>query len=216
MTTAEKIIYPILLLVIVLGIFLSMTNPGYFENVYVVEDGYVENITALIIFLGGVLMLYRFLKLGMKKNGWFKFTTLSVALAFIFIAGEEISWGQRIFNVESSEFFMENNAQSETNLHNLEVGNVKLNKLIFGQIITTLIIIYLFIVPILFRRLKGFDKLLDKLAVPVPKVHHSIAFILFLALVLLISSGKKWELYEMSSGFVFFFILWKPLNNIYQ
>ena len=42
-----------------------------------------------------------------------------MALIFIFGAGEEISWGQRIFNVESSEYFLENNAQGETNLHNM-------------------------------------------------------------------------------------------------
>lgn len=35
---------------------------------------------------------------------------------------EEISWMQRIANVESSEFFLENNAQGETNFHNLATG----------------------------------------------------------------------------------------------
>ena len=31
---------------------------------------------------------------------------------------EEISWGQRIFKIESPEFFIQNNFQRELNLHN--------------------------------------------------------------------------------------------------
>ena len=43
---------------------------------------------------------------------------LAIALLGIIGAGEEISWGQRIFNIESPAVFAKYNAQSETNLHN--------------------------------------------------------------------------------------------------
>lgn len=42
-----------------------------------------------------------------------------VALFCLFVAGEEISWGQRLFGYYPAEFFLENNFQQETNLHNL-------------------------------------------------------------------------------------------------
>lgn len=42
-----------------------------------------------------------------------------VALFCLFVAGEEISWGQRLFGYYPTEFFLENNFQQETNLHNL-------------------------------------------------------------------------------------------------
>ena len=216
MLLIEKITYFVLLVVIVVGIYLDFYNLDYLTNTYAKEDGVLENTTAIMLFLGGILMFYRFLKLGREKSGWFKLTTLGIALAFLFGAGEEISWGQRIFSVESSTFFLENNVQNETNFHNLEVGGVKLNKLIFGQILTAFILIYLIIIPILYKRWGKFKLLINKFAIPVPRVHHAVAYLICLALLLIMSSGKKWELQELALSLIFFFILWRPLNNLYQ
>lgn len=43
-----------------------------------------------------------------------------MALVFIFIAMEEISWGQRIINLDLPEFFLES-TQEEMNIHDLPV-----------------------------------------------------------------------------------------------
>ena len=216
MSLLEKVTYIALIIIIIVGIYLNFYNHDYLVNTYAKEDGVLENTTALMLFLGGVLMFYRFLKLGKERGGWFKLTTLCIALAFLFGAGEEISWGQRIFNVESSDFFLENNVQNETNFHNLQVGGVKLNKLIFGQILTVFILIYLIIVPILYRKWGKFKSLINKFAIPIPKVHHAGAYITCLILLLFMPSGKKWELQELTLSVILFFILWKPLNNIYE
>jgi len=45
---------------------------------------------------------------------------LGIGFFFIVCAGEEISWGQRVFGWETPESFAEANEQGETNLHNLE------------------------------------------------------------------------------------------------
>ena len=37
-------------------------------------------------------------------------------IAFFFVAGEELSWGQRIIGIETTEYFKENNVQEELNL----------------------------------------------------------------------------------------------------
>ncbi len=42
-----------------------------------------------------------------------------VALFCVFVAGEEFSWGQRLFGYYPAEFFLANNFQQEANLHNL-------------------------------------------------------------------------------------------------
>ena len=42
-----------------------------------------------------------------------------VALFCLFVAGEEFSWGQRLFGYGSPEYFLANNYQQELNLHNL-------------------------------------------------------------------------------------------------
>ena len=54
---------------------------------------------------------------------------LILSLGLIFVAGEEISWGERLFNIQSPEIFdgqtqiplLQNNIQSEMNLHNFKV-----------------------------------------------------------------------------------------------
>ena len=45
-----------------------------------------------------------------------------LALAGLYTFMEEISWGQRLFAIESPEFFAQNNSQGETNLHNFFTG----------------------------------------------------------------------------------------------
>ena len=98
-------------------------DPAVFDRISQ-EDGELENLTALGLLIGSVLLFVRFIKVYKTKNKlWISLNVLMI-LGLFFGYGEEISWGQRIFEVESSEFFSQNNAQNETNLHNLKVGDV--------------------------------------------------------------------------------------------
>ncbi len=45
-----------------------------------------------------------------------------LALSCFYVAMEEISWGQRIFGIQSPEYFKEKNLQGELNLHNFLTG----------------------------------------------------------------------------------------------
>ena len=58
----------------------------------------------------------RWLRQGLRLRG---IAYVALTLGFVFIAGEEISWGQRIFGFAGPEALLENNLQSEANLHNL-------------------------------------------------------------------------------------------------
>ena len=127
LTQTERIAYSFLIIVFGFGIYFSNTDLIYFDEVYAKEDGYVEYGTALFLFCSSILLLYRFFKLQKFKKPLWKFGILMLAVIFLFGTGEEISWGQRIFNVESSEYFLENNAQGETNLHNMVVDGKKVN-----------------------------------------------------------------------------------------
>jgi len=57
-------------------------------------------------------------------NGWFP---IGLALFCLFVALEEISWGQRLFGYRPPEYFLQSNYQQELNLHN--VVNTGLRKL---------------------------------------------------------------------------------------
>ncbi|MDT0552165.1 hypothetical protein [Urechidicola vernalis] len=214
LTRTERLGYSLLLLVYALGIYFANTDLVYFDTVITKEDGFAEYGTALMLFCISVLCIARLIKIGGAKPALWKLGIVGMALIFLFGAGEEISWGQRIFGIESSEYFLENNAQQETNLHNMVVGETKINKLIFSQILTAVLVIYLLIVPVLYRKTTWLKGLAEKFAVPVPRWNHTIGLLLATGLLeFMKASSRRWELYEFAFGIIFFLIFINPLNG---
>lgn len=78
------------------------------------EDSILEWGTAVLALIASVL----FFTSGMLGSR-FAFT---LCFAWLIFALEEISWGQRIFNVESTGFFLDYNLQQETNIHNFFIN----------------------------------------------------------------------------------------------
>lgn len=217
LTRTEKLAYLFLNLIFGLGIYYSNTNLQYFDEVYTKEDGFAEYGTAFLLFCSSILLFLRFFKLFKQKKALWKVGIFLMAAIFLFGAGEEISWGQRIFNVESSEYFLENNAQGETNLHNMVIDGKKVNKIIFSQLLTLILVIYLIITPILYRKFEVIKNLANQFAVPIVKWHHTIAFLVSTSILVFMPSNRKWELYELAFGAIFFLIFLNPLNkDIYK
>jgi hypothetical protein len=89
------------------------------------EDGVIESLGAFFfliasLFLFGAFFRLRKIKLAVHK----KFETiwiLALGLLFFVAFGEEISWGQRIFNFDTPEALKEINHQKEFNLHNINM-----------------------------------------------------------------------------------------------
>lgn len=217
LTKIDKIAYILLILVFGFGTYYANTNLQYFDEVYTKEDGFAEYSTALLLFCSSILLVYRFFKIQKYKKLFWKIGILVMALAFLFGAGEEISWGQRIFDIESSDYFVEYNTQGETNLHNMVVDGKRVNKIIFSQLLTLVLVIYLLITPLLYRKFAFIKNLVDRFAVPVVKWHHTIAFLAVTGILFFISSSRKWELYELAFGVIFFLIFLNPLNkNVYK
>lgn len=73
----------------------------------------------LVIAVLAGLLVCRFWRFGHRRHALLYFV---LALAAFFIAGEEISWGQRLFNIQTPEGLAKINKQGETTVHN--VGRV--------------------------------------------------------------------------------------------
>lgn len=212
LTNIDKAAYLFLTAIFGLGIYFANTDLTYFDEIYTREDGFIEIASALFLLGSSLLLLYRFFKFFKHKELLWKIGILGLTLLFFFGAGEEISWGQRIFNVESSQYFLENNAQGETNLHNMVVGETKINKLIFSQLLTAVLIIYLIITPLLYRKFEWVKNMANKFAVPIVQWHHTISFLAGTVLLVFISSNRKWEIYELAFSVIFLLIFIKPFN----
>ena len=212
LTAVEKIILALATAAIAAGIFLFYTNVAQFEE-YVKEDGIVEWLTVVGLLLGSFVCFSRLAVLWKKKNWWFLLVTFGLGLFLFFAAGEEISWGQRIFGLKTPEYFQEHNAQHETNLHNLVVDGVKLNKLIFSILLVGALAIFLLIVPLLYQKNKSVRKFFDKSAVPVPQFYQVLGFVIVFLLTNIIRDGKNAELLECCGALLFFLIVRYPKNR---
>lgn len=212
LSAVEGIILGAGIVVLAAGFFLFYTDIPRFEQ-YIQEDGIVEWITVAGLLAGSIVCFSRFIKLFFKRSKWFLLITFGLGLFLFFSSGEEISWGQRILDLQSPEYFQKNNSQQETNLHNLVVGGVKINKLIFSLMLIMGLVIYLTIVPVLYHKNNTIRKSLDASGIPVPRLYHVIGFLLVFVLTSLLHHGKKAELLECVGALLFFLIILYPKNK---
>lgn len=209
----EKFIYSVIVTFLVIGVALAFINQSYYEGSYAREDGIVEWLTVYALLLSSGLCFKRVWKLKKQKSILFLFCTLIAALIFLFGAGEEISWGQRIFNIHTTEYFAQNNSQQEMNVHNLVVEGKKINKIIFGTGLGIAVGFYLLILPWLYRSKAAVKNFVDALAIPVAKTHHIVSYALLFGVISLVPSQKRGELLEFGGCFFFYMMIRYSANN---
>jgi hypothetical protein len=90
---------------------IAFTAPNAFPQL-VAEDGIIEWLTVILFGAAGLWMLRRAIAERRVFDGL-------VALFCLFVAGEEMSWGQRLIGYTPPEYFLANNGQQEVNLHNM-------------------------------------------------------------------------------------------------
>lgn len=208
----EKLILLFVFVLLLIGVIASWTNLYWFNNVYVIEDGFIEWLTVLPLLIIVVVAIRYLVRLSSKRNWLFSVTMAFLAILCFFVAGEEISWGQRIFQVESSSFFKQNNAQAETNLHNLVVGGVKINKLIFSQALIAVAVIYLSLFPYLYKTKSWFKNLVTRAGIPIVQPYHIVALVVT-AILIALCNGRNSELLEFAGCFIFLLIVVFPQNR---
>jgi hypothetical protein len=96
----------------------SFIWPSIYKRL-VIEDGAVEYATVGVYLVGFVWGLGLVRKLNAKRELAWTVVYAGLSFGFLLIALEEISWGQRIFGLETPEFFKGRNIQGEIGVHNL-------------------------------------------------------------------------------------------------
>lgn len=217
MKTIERLISIFIFVFILLGIIFSKIDLRYFEDVFVREDGVIEWLTVVALSTGAYLSGERLFLLYKERSKEFNFCLFILTFLFIFGSGEELSWGQRIFALKSPEFFMHNNTQMETNFHNLVLGGVKLNRLVFGTFLGIIVAFYFLLLPILFKKNEKIREICNRLGLPIPRNFHLVLYVILFIGVKLISSGRRGEVLEFGGCWIFLLMILNPKNvEIYK
>ena len=186
---------------------LSRLSPAMYASLEA-EDGLVEWLTVVGLLGVALELLRRYVGFRQNQTFLWRLVMLGGALLFVFGAGEEISWGQRIFGFGES-LDLSANRQGETNLHNLEVGGFNLNKLIFTYVLGAGLLLYFVGVTAVAPRWAAMRRLLTRAGIPVA----SWPIVLWLALcalvVVLIPSSRKWECLELVVPASALAVLWR-------
>ena len=82
------------------------------------EDYWVEYLTAAWFLLAGLVLFVT----ALAERRFRRCAYILGGMALMFVAGEEISWGQRIFGFATPDLLMRLNDQGELNIHNIANG----------------------------------------------------------------------------------------------
>ncbi|MCK5310813.1 MAG: hypothetical protein KAJ62_01810 [Desulfobacteraceae bacterium] len=163
------------------------------------EDNAVEYLSVLFWFVGFLLSLYMILSKKFRNN--------FIVYLFLFICfisfGEELSWGQRIFDIKTPDFIAENNVQQELTLHNLYIlcggstwrhffktGEFNYQQIVDAQNLFRLgFVVFFLLFPIVYSTKYGAG-ILSKLGYYKPENHFTFLLWLFIVCTFLIVIGK--------------------------
>ena len=99
-------------------VVLSQIYPATYERL-AREDGVIEDLQAVILTIGCVVSVVIAWKLYSTDRKPLAVGYALIFVALFFVAGEEIDWGQRLFQIQTPAWFEQNNKQGEITIHNL-------------------------------------------------------------------------------------------------
>lgn len=198
----------------VIGLLWSHVDARTFRKVYVMEDGPIEWLTVALLLGLCFICLKRFAALRGLRPSLFLACLLGGAAVFFFGAGEEIAWGQRLFGFGTPEAIQQFNTQNEFTLHNLEFGGVRLNQVVFGLLLTIVVVAYVLVLPVVWQFWPPVRGLVDRFAVPVPRGYHALMIAVLAPFVDFMPSSNRWELLELIVVSAVFLAFLYPLNPV--
>ena len=112
-------LFPIILSLILLSI--KIWSPETYR-LAVREDSVIEYIQVFSYFLSSIVSFLIFIRFLKHRLVLHSISYGILVIVLLFISLEEISWGQRIFHIEISDYFAQHNVQKEISFHNLDTA----------------------------------------------------------------------------------------------
>jgi hypothetical protein len=115
------VIYATFAAIFIANIIIYLLSENFYLAYFYGEDKITEWVTFFGFFCGSLLGFAILLFQREQMNRWTVVYLFGLSFFLFVCAGEEISWGQRIFGFATPEGFVELNQQQEFNIHNLKV-----------------------------------------------------------------------------------------------
>jgi hypothetical protein len=205
--------YPILILFVIFAIYISRTNLFYFESAIVAEDGFFQWMIFYTLLFASIMCFYRANLLKPFRGAVFATCLVLGGIVFLAFAMDEMSWGQRIFNFSSPQFFLTHNTRMQFNLHHLVINGFHFNNIIFTFAIKIIATLYFLVLPFFYTKLDKIKKYVNRFAVPLPRYTQTGAYIVLAALIRLIPSDLRFVIFEFGFYWILVLMMYNPLND---
>ncbi|MBI5840097.1 MAG: hypothetical protein HZB19_08335 [Chloroflexi bacterium] len=149
--------------VVLLGItFLPLLSDERTLDAFVREDGVFEDLTVVYLLVMSFVFAAGFFRFR-KSSILLKLSYLGFALLFFVGAGEEISWGERIFNWDDHNYIKGINVQDEITIHNLKYfqGDDAILPVSVSQLFTGFAFVFALIIPLVCRFFPKLERFLS-------------------------------------------------------
>jgi hypothetical protein len=218
--------YPVRLGYLVTKIFSVLIFPSLYivftslhEDYYRIitrEDYLVEWLTVIFLILTAVLAILHVVMARRRASSYSWFFGL-LTIACILFALEEISWGQRIFGMESPDFFLAHSDQPEINIHNVINEQLSVRT---KHIASWALFVYGVILPIMMQN-QWMRSLVEKYRIVIPEVILIPGFVLASVMTLdRFYTGQDEEVAEFFFSLLLFLVLifkfWDTYGDVHQ
>ena len=216
---SEIVLYLVALFHLLMGVLLFFVNVDYFHEYYVKEDGILKWLGFDALLFTSILSFYR-LRLWRKRPLTFSVGVCLTGLLFAWGAGEEISYGQRLFKISPPAFWQQAYEQGKLHHHhpsfkaaaqNSQKGDIR--KVVLKVGLGLLAALYLVGTPFLYRHRRRAKELADRWGIPIPEPFHALFFLLLFLLTLVIHDPRKGELLEFGGSWICFLLVLYPQNE---
>ena len=191
--------------VVALSAAVYLDDPYQYLN-YVREDGLFEWLTVACMAIAGLISLDIGIRL-LRLEGRFEWFFFVFGLFCLFVTFEEISWGQRLFNLASPEYFLSNSDQQEINIHNVLQQKLDFKTKDLAALVLSL---YGIALPLLALN-RHVAALLQRFRLIVPPLYLIPGFLIASLLMLDIPTGFEEEIGEFLFGLCFLLFMMHEL-----
>jgi hypothetical protein len=115
---APRDLAPLIAIGALCAVGVALAAPEWVPHDWSREDGPIEYATFACFVLSSMLAFTASTRLRAERR--LMVAAAALGLVLFVAAGEEISWGQRLFEIETPEALVDGNRQDELNLHNVD------------------------------------------------------------------------------------------------